>query len=56
VGQKHARRQRAGCCARPREKIEELLSKLKLQFGAYIREQNIEWLDPQEEFDRFSIV
>jgi acylphosphatase len=40
----------------PREKIEELLSKLKLQFGAYIREQNIEWLDPQEEFDRFSIV
>ena len=40
----------------PREKIEELLSKLKVQFGSYIRERQVEWLEPQEEFDKFSIV
>jgi acylphosphatase len=40
----------------PREKIEELLSKLKGQFGRYIRDTQIVWLDPKEEFDRFAII
>ena len=40
----------------PREKIEELLSKLKVQFGSFIREQKIEWSESKGEFNRFSIV
>jgi acylphosphatase len=40
----------------PREKIEELLLRLKTQFGSYIREQQVVWLDAKKEFSRFSIV
>lgn len=40
----------------PREKIEELLLRLKGQFGSFIRDQQIEWLDSREEFDKFSII
>jgi len=40
----------------PVEKIEELLSKLKGQFGGYIRDQKIEWLEARGEFNNFSIV
>lgn len=40
----------------PREKIEELLSKLKVQFGSFIRETQIEWVEARGEFDRFSII
>jgi acylphosphatase len=40
----------------PRENIEELLSTLKVQFGAFIREEHIEWLDGKGEFDRFSVI
>ena len=40
----------------PREKIEELLSRLKGQFGSFIREQHVEWSENRSEFDRFSIV
>ena len=40
----------------PREKIEELLSRLKGQFGSFIRDQQIEWLEAKGEFDKFSII
>jgi acylphosphatase len=39
----------------PREKIEELLLKLKGQFGSFIRDQQVEWLDARGEFDKFDI-
>jgi len=40
----------------PREKIEGLISRLKEQFGGFIREQNIEWSETREEFNKFSIA
>ena len=40
----------------PREKIEELLSNLKGQFGSFIRDQHIEWLETKGEFVQFSII
>ena len=40
----------------PREKIEELLSQLKTEFGGYIRDQQIEWTQAREEFDSCDIV
>lgn len=40
----------------PREKIEELLLRLKGQFGSFIRDQHIEWLEARREFDQFSIA
>ena len=40
----------------PREKIEELLLKLKGQFGSFIREQYVEWGESKEEFKRFDII
>ena len=40
----------------PREKIEGLLSQLKVQFGSFIRDQQIEWLAARKEFDHFSIT
>jgi acylphosphatase len=40
----------------PREKIEEFLSSLKGQFGGYIRDGQIEWLEARGEFDKFSII
>jgi acylphosphatase len=40
----------------PREKIEELLSQLKGQFGSFIREQQIEWVASRGEFDKFLII
>ena len=40
----------------PRERIEELLSKLKEQFGRYIRDQRIEWVESKGEFDKFSVI
>ena len=40
----------------PREKIEELITKLKGQFGSFIRDTQIVWLDPKEEFNKFSII
>lgn len=40
----------------PREKIEELLSKLKEQFGGFIRDQHVEWSQAKREFDNFSIA
>lgn len=40
----------------PREKIEELLLRLKGQFAGFIRDQHIEWLDAKGEFDKFSVI
>ena len=40
----------------PREKIEELLSKLNVQFGSFIREQKIEWTQAGKDFNQFSII
>jgi len=40
----------------PREKIKELIAKLKVQFGSFIRENHVEWLEYRNEFNRFSIV
>jgi len=40
----------------PRENIDELLLKLNAQFGSFIRDQQVEWLEARSEFDRFSIV
>jgi acylphosphatase len=40
----------------PREQIEELISRLKGQFGTFVRDTHIEWLDTKEEFDRFSVL
>ena len=44
------------CVEGPRERIEELLSKLKGQFGSFIREVQVEWLDSKKEFTEFSII
>jgi len=40
----------------PREKIEELLSKLKVQFGSFIRDQQVEWLEYRGDCNVFSII
>ena len=40
----------------PRERIEELLLRLNGQFGSFIRDQHIEWLDARKEFDKFSVI
>jgi len=40
----------------PREKIEALLLKLKGQFGSFIRDQRVEWLEHRGEHDHFSII
>ena len=40
----------------PREKIEGLLSRLNGQFGGFIRETHIEWLETKKEFKRFSVL
>jgi len=40
----------------PREKIEELLSKLNNEFGSFIRDRKIVWLDTKGEFNRFFIA
>jgi acylphosphatase len=40
----------------PRDKIEELLSSLKGQFGSFIRDQHVEWSQVRGEFDKFSII
>jgi len=40
----------------PREEIEGLISKLKVQFGSFIQDQQIEWLEVRGEFIKFSIV
>jgi len=40
----------------PREKIEELLSRLKGQFGSFIRDQQIEWGEYRGEYDKFFIA
>ena len=40
----------------PRATIEELLLKLKGEFGSFIRDVQIEWLDPRGDFDEFSII
>jgi acylphosphatase len=40
----------------PRERIEGLLSKLKGQFGSFIREQQVEWLEGRDEFNDFSVI
>ena len=40
----------------PREKVEELLSRLKDHFGAFIGEDHIEWVEARGEFDKFSII
>lgn len=40
----------------PREKIEELIERLKGQFGGYIQSQQVEWLEARKEFDKFSII
>ena len=40
----------------PREKIEGLLLKLEGQFGLFIRDRHIEWLEARGEFDKFSIL
>jgi len=40
----------------PRVDIEELLMKLKGQFGSFIKDQQVDWLEHREEFDQFSII
>ena len=40
----------------PHKKIEELLSRLKGQFGSFIRDQHVEWTEAREEFVKFSII
>jgi len=40
----------------PREKIEELLSRLKGQFGSFIRDMHIDWLDTKGEFNKFFVA
>ena len=40
----------------PREKIEELLLKLKGQFGGFIREERVEWVEATKEFNGFVII
>ncbi len=40
----------------PHDSIEELVSKLEIEFGPYIRDQKIEWLDAKGEFNKFSII
>ena len=40
----------------PRESIEALLLRLNGQFGSFIRDQHIEWLDARKEFDKFSVI
>jgi acylphosphatase len=40
----------------PREKIEELLSQLKTQFGSFIRDQYVDWREFKNEFNRFTII
>ena len=40
----------------PRTVVEELLSKLKGQFGDFIRENQIEWVEGEGEFEDFRIV
>ncbi len=39
----------------PREKIEELISRLKGQFGTFIRGEHIEWVEVKKEFSNFSV-
>ncbi len=39
-----------------REKIEELLLRLKGQFGSFIRDQHIEWSEDRGEFNKFVIA
>jgi len=39
----------------PREKIDELVSKLKIHFGSYLREEKIEWTEARNEFNRFYV-
>jgi len=39
-----------------REGIEELLGKLKGQFGSFIREQQVDWVETKGAFDKFSIL
>jgi len=40
----------------PREKIEELLLKLNGQFGSFIRDQQVEWLEYRGDYGQFSII
>ena len=40
----------------PREKIEELLLRLKGQFSSFIRDQYIEWSEARGEFVKFSVI
>jgi acylphosphatase len=40
----------------PREKIEELLLRLKGQFSSFIRDQHIEWSQARGEFVKFSVI
>ena len=40
----------------PRTKIEELLAQLKTQFGNFIRQQQVEWLEARGEYKEFVVV
>ena len=40
----------------PPTKIEELLLRLKGQFGSLIRDHQIDWLEARGEFDKFLII
>jgi acylphosphatase len=40
----------------PREKIEELLSRLRKQFGSFVRDQQTEWLEARGEFNEFFVA
>jgi len=40
----------------PRAKIEELLARLKGQFGGLIRGAHVEWGEARGEFDKFFII
>lgn len=40
----------------PRAQIEELVAKLKNQFGSFIRDQQIEWLEVRGEYKDFFVA
>jgi acylphosphatase len=40
----------------PRASIEELISRLKTQFGGYLRDTQVEWLTSKGEFAGFSVI
>ena len=40
----------------PKEQVEVLLGRLKAQFGGFIHDQQVVWLEPKGEFNQFLIA